>query len=205
MRAFGLLFLALLAFAAPALSTTLDFEGLGLSEGTLLTNQYPGVSFTSAMLVLPGNPTVGFNGNSSGSGAGGPDNANSGATVADDNPNLNHTMSVTFASPVGGLSLEAADVELATTTESVEFRVFDVPSGGTPLQTVVVAGGDPGTGDGTRKLVNLSGFAGDTTIRRVDIRRLTGSRAPSARTPAGRWTTSRTPRPRPRPSRRRGE
>ncbi len=170
-----LLSLAIVSIAAsrPG-ATTLTFEGLGLSEGTVLTNQYPGVSFSSVMIVLLGAPTVGFNGNSSGSGAGGADNANSGATAGDVSLNLNHTMSVTFADPVGGLSLEAADIELASTTESVQFQVYDAPSGGTLLHTVVVTGGDPGTGDGIRKLVVLSGFAGDTTIRRLDAKRLTG-------------------------------
>jgi hypothetical protein len=169
--------IAVLLLTAPSAgAATIDFEGLGLSEGTTLTTllAHPDVSFSGVKLVLPGNPTVAFNGNSTGSGVGGPDNANSGATASQVDPALGSPMIVTFAVPVGGLSLEAVDIEVASVTESARFRVYDTPAGGMLLQTVVVTGGDPGTGDGLRKLVVLSGFAGDTSIRRLEIVKLAG-------------------------------
>lgn len=170
----------LLAFAGPTLAgpvqaTTMTFESLGLPEGTVLTTlgAYPGVTFSGAMLVLPGTPTIGFDGNSSGSGAGGADHANSGATIAYPDNTFGTTV-ITFGGPVSGLDLELVDVEVGTATEIVQVRAYDSASGGALLHTVTVTGGDPGTGDGRRKLVVMSGFTGDTNIHRLEVEKLAG-------------------------------
>lgn len=41
--------------------TTITFDGSGLSEGDIVTNQFPGVVFSGAILGAPGTPQVGWN------------------------------------------------------------------------------------------------------------------------------------------------
>jgi hypothetical protein len=165
-----------LASSETAQAATMTFEGLGLGEGTLLVSHanYPGVTFSGFIIVVPGSPTVGFNGNSSGSGAGGADNANSGVTIAPGSDFFG-THTITFSAPTSGLALELVDVEVGSQTETVQVRVYASVSGGSPLHTVTLVGGSSGTGDGIRTPIALTGFAGDTTVRRIEVQRLTGA------------------------------
>lgn len=103
----------------------------------------------------------------------GADNANSGVTIAPGSDFFG-THTITFSAPTSGLSLELVDVEVASVLESVEVRVYASASGGSPLHTVTSVGGSPGTGDGIRTPIALTGFAGDATVRRIEVQRLTG-------------------------------
>ena len=150
---------------------TIDFEGLGLSEGTLLTTipAFPEVHFSNAILVLPGAPRFGFQGNSGG-GSGSTDDALSGATMSAPD-NTGGTVVVTFDRPVKDLVFDAVDIEIASYgVELITTRVFDAVIGGTLLHTFTLTGGDPGTGDGILTPINLSsGFLGSDQIRRFEF------------------------------------
>ncbi len=55
-----LLFAILLNARTAICSISVDFESIVASEGSLVTNQIPGVSFSGAILAKPGPPEFGF-------------------------------------------------------------------------------------------------------------------------------------------------
>ncbi len=149
------------------------FEGLGLAEGSpvLSIPGAPEVTLSGASLVRPGsNPYTGFNGNSTGSGAGGLDDANSGDTVSYPDE-TGGTLAIVFDRAVSEVGLDAVDIDTSgSVVETLEIRVYDAPVGGALLYTHTVFPGDPGTGDGTLAPVDLStGFVGASSIRRLEI------------------------------------
>ena len=152
-----------------------DFEGLGLAEGSFLTTipGVPDVSFNNAIYVLPGTPLFGFNGNSSGFGAGGIDDANSGATISAPDA-LGSTVSVTFDTPIKDLMFDVVDIEIGSQIESFTARVYDDTVGGNLLNTITITGGDPNTGDGLLTPVDFStGFIGTDQIQRLEFEQTT--------------------------------
>ena len=168
--------LVIVVTPAVAAADVIDFE-LALPEGTVLSNEYANVSFAGGRLVVPGLPATGFSGNSSGIGAGGEDDANSGQTLTSTSPTTDPIV-ITFDSAVRGAGLDLVDIEGygGGDGESATISVFDVPSGGTPIYTVTVSDvGQPlGYGDGALTHVDLSGFTGDTAIRRIEASRSFG-------------------------------
>lgn len=165
---FACVLLSTFAILAPGtvLGDIIDFEGTGFAEGTVLSTLpgHPGVYFDTGILVLPGNPRFGFNGSSQG-GPGGIGDANSGATyTAPDG--MGETVSIWFDFAVSNLSFEAVDIEIGSQFEFLQSRVYDQPVGGNLLDSVLLNGGDPGTGDGLRTLVEFSGILG---IRRLEF------------------------------------
>jgi len=160
------------------LAALVDFDNppLGLSEGEPVTTipGVDGVTFANAKLVVPGQPYTGFNGNSSGSGAGGADDAGSGNSII--SIGRGSPVVVTFDSSVTNLSFDAVDIDKVGSTgpnpESVTARVYDAVVGGNLLATVEVNGESPGAGDGTLAPVTFAGIAG---IRRLEYDIQTGS------------------------------
>ena len=170
---------AILTFNVASHTSTVTFEDLGLPEGSFVTS-IPGepiISLSGAVLILPDYPITGFNGNSSGFGPGGVDNANSGATISGvvDTTSCgqacqSETVTVTFAKPVKDLTFYTVDIEVATVTEVFTARAYDSEIGGNLLTSVQLTGGDPDTGDG---LLTLVDFPGTDQIRRLEFEALT--------------------------------
>lgn len=151
-----------------AQAAVIDFESLALSEGSPVTN-IPGVpelSITGGVLVVPGSPRTAFNANSSGSGPGGIDDANSGNTLT--SSTVGGTVSITFSTNIQDLQFYAVDVEVGSVTEEFYARVYDADDN--LLHSITLIGGDPGTGDGLLTLINFStGFTGTDSIRRLEF------------------------------------
>lgn len=159
-----------LAFAVlPVSADTIGFDGLGIAEGDTLgtiPTRCTEVTFSDAVLVLPGETPlyIGFNGNSSGSGLGGADDANSGPTIAT-RVIQQGSMNINFAAPVENLSVDLADVEVGGVTEIVRLTIFT--PGGTQIGApITITGGDPGTGDGVLTPVAFTGASG---IGRLEV------------------------------------
>lgn len=173
-----LVFMVLSSGAAVASATTLTFDDLGLAEGNLPAQvpQYPGVTFVSVRLAVPGGALNTFNGNSTGHGAGGFDNANSGNTISRSGTSYMANLGLQFDAPVANLTLDVADVD--ANGEQVRLRVYDAVTGGNLLASVTVTGGNPGTGDGILTPVSFAGLA---DVRRLEVQRI--SDAPGATQP----------------------
>ena len=152
-------------------AAVLDFEGLG-AEGSLITSiaGVPELTISGGTLVVPGNPRTSFNGNSSGSGPGGIDDANSGNTLT--SQSNGSTVVFDFSKNIRDLQFFAIDIEAGSVTEIFSAEVFDVD--GNSLNSITLTGGDTGTGDGVLSLVDFStGFAGSNLIRRLEFSALT--------------------------------
>lgn len=149
-----------------------DFDGDVVFDGGFVTgiSTVPELSISGAILATPGSPTEAFNGNSTGSGAGGIDDANSGATISTPSGS-GSTVSIRFSRPVSNLTFDAIDIDTtASFLETLTARVYDAPVGGNLLQTIVIQPGDPGTGDGTLAPVDFSsGFVGTDAIQRLEF------------------------------------
>ena len=154
-----------------AQATVIDFENLG-PEGTIVTSvpSAPELTISGGILVVPGNPRTAFNGNSSGEGPGGIDDALSGNTLK--SASNGSTVVFTFSTDIKDLQLYAVDIEIGTVTEVFEARVYD--AGDNLLHTITLTGGDPGTGDGLLALVDFStGFTGSGSIRKLEFEAIT--------------------------------
>jgi len=155
----------------------IDFEGFGLSEGDPVVS-IPSVfqvTISGANLVVPGSPTFCFNGDSQpgGNPAGGPDDASTGDSICAST--VLGTITIMFDSPVEDLTFDVLDVEIGSVTEIITSRVYDAKVGGNLLHTIVITGGDPGTGDGIATTVDFSsGFAGTNDIQRLEFESNTG-------------------------------
>ena len=170
----GVVSLGLTLILNTASAETIDFDGLGLAEGTIITAVpgFSGVTFNGAKLVLPGGvPNTGFKGNSTSGGVGGPDDANSGATITTIDPPQG-IIEITFATPVQGLNFDVADIDIIrdSFTETIVARVYDAPVGGTQLHEKAITANDQGTGDGVLTMFDFSGgFIGVDRIQRLEI------------------------------------
>jgi hypothetical protein len=144
----------------------IDFESLPLAEGESLTNEIPGVTFSGAILAMPGDPRAAFQ-----LGNGSIDVANagedfSGNFITDElgpgefNPGV---ITVSFLAPVNDLSLRIADIDSPTSLEQVELRAYDV---GGLVETLFLTTASPDTGDGVATLVEFT--ASLITVLEID-------------------------------------
>ncbi len=183
--AFSILLLAPVGAQNAFALIMIDFEGLGLSEGDPVVSipGVPEVTISGANLVVSGSPNFCFNGDSQpgGNPAGGFDDASTGDSICASTPQ--GTVTITFDDPVEDLTFELLDVEIGTATEIITSRVYDAQVGGNLLHTIVITGGDPGTGDGESTTVDFSsGFAGTDDIQRLEFE-LTSMSPPGALSP----------------------
>ena len=137
----------------------IDFEGLGLSEGDPVVS-IPGVPEVTIgganLVVVSGGSPFCFNGDSQpgGNPAGGFDDASTGDSICAST--ALGTITIMFDDPVEDLTFDVLDVEIGSSTEIITSRVYDAKVGGNLLHTIVITGGDPGTGDGEATTVDFS-------------------------------------------------
>jgi hypothetical protein len=151
----------------------IDFEGLGLSEGDPVVSipGVPEVTISGAnLVVVSGGSPFCFNGDSQpgGNPAGGFDDASTGDSICAST--ALGTITIMFDDPVEDLTFDVLDVEIGSVTEIITSRVYDAKVGGNLLHTIIITGGDPGTGDGVATTVDFSsGFAGTNDIQRLEF------------------------------------
>ena len=143
--------------AAPAFAALVDFEGLPAS--TVVTNQFPGVTFSSgsgSQNLVVTRSGVGFGDNFLCTGAGG-------------SPTCIGETILTFASGVSGLTFYQVGDDQAV--DGARVALVDVSVGGTFAATVNILGD---TNFFNPNLVDLSAFSNVTSIRIHDITDQTG-------------------------------
>jgi len=129
-----------------------------LANGAALpTNYFSGMTISNALLVYQGptTPAIAFNfpnGGQSGDVVSNPANFNGNFLTTAGNPGGSAVMTFVFDSPVNNLGIWLADVD---STESYVLSTFD-PSNNS-IDSVTVAVGGPGTGDGVATAVSLPG------------------------------------------------
>lgn len=146
--------------ARTGISALITFDGSGASEGAAIDSQFSGVTFSAAILSLPGDPLSAFYG----------DNSNvannldtvtanpsfSGPFISDTivggDPTVTGIIQVTFTAPANDVSFWIADID-APPGEMLSVQAFD--SLGVQIGTTTISSGDPGTGDGIATLVSL--------------------------------------------------
>ena len=143
--------------AAPALAALIDFEGL--PAATVVTNQFPGVTFSSASgsqnLVVT-RSGIGFGDNFLCTGVGG-------------SPTCTGETILTFANGVSALTFYQVGDDQAI--DGARVALVDVSVGGTFAATVDILGD---TNFFNPNLVDLSAFSNVTSIRIHDITDQTG-------------------------------
>lgn len=133
---------------------TADFEGTGLAEGSLLTNQISGLTITGGKIVREGAPLFGFGSQY------GPDTVDTGACFDNDflrptSTDIGHVMRIEFDMPTDILVFTLGDVDpISIAIERVEIRAYN--SSGLLLESLIIKNDDPDTGDGHGTLVELT-------------------------------------------------
>ena len=143
--------------AAPALAALIDFEGLPAS--TVVTNQFAGVTFSSAsgsQNLVVARSGIGFGDNFLCTGVGG-------------SPTCTGETILTFANGVSRLTFYQVGDDQAT--DGARVALVDVSVGGTFAATVNILGD---TNFFNPNLVDLSAFSNVTSIRIHDITDQTG-------------------------------
>ena len=149
---------------------TIDFENIGLVEGESVL-QVEGVTFINANYVSPGNPRTAFNGNSTGSGLGNIDDANTGSSITASIPL--GTVVMTFPKSVNDASLNLLDIDPAgSSEEEIEVRVYSDPLGNNLLGVKNAKTGDEDSVDGGAYPIFLSEFE---NIIRIEIQKVDGN------------------------------
>ncbi len=162
-----LLGLGITAKASPIVT---DFEGLGLAEGALVTNQIAGVTFEGAILVKPGGPEFGFTNN-----VGGvffdtvlPGESFAGDFISDvpvgGDPIVAGIIGLLFDVPINDLRFYVADIDSGIGFSDV-FTAKAFNTGGSLIETIVVTAGSPSTGDGVATPIAFAAFG----ISRVEL------------------------------------
>lgn len=142
-----------IASATPA--TLVTFDGSGLVEGASVTTQFAGVTFSNAILALPGSPIYAFGVAPSQDDTILANTSFNGPFITD--PLVggdfapSSTIRITFDMPANNVSFWVADIDGGP--EKLTAAAFD--SVGTQLGTVTVNAGDPGTGNGIATLISL--------------------------------------------------
>jgi hypothetical protein len=147
--------------AREALSALITFDGSGVGEGVAVNNQFTGVSFSGAILALPGAPVVAFygqNNNTTDNLDTAPGNPSfSGPFITDNivggDITISGTIEITFASAAKDVSFWIADID-GPPIETLSVQVFDLT--GVQIGSTSITSGDPGTGDGIATFVPLS-------------------------------------------------
>lgn len=154
---------ALMLAIQPAQAAYIDFDGSSLTEGASVTNQFSGVTFSGAVLALPGDPLIAFlsvvgSDNTLGSGAA----FFNGAFLADENIGIGtpKLITATFSLLVDNVSFWAADVD---GNDVLNAQAFD--SSGGLLESITVNAGDTDTGDGEAFQVSFSSAG----IKQIEI------------------------------------
>ncbi|MEM7394256.1 MAG: hypothetical protein AAF492_18105, partial [Verrucomicrobiota bacterium] len=152
-------------------SNLLDFSSTNLQDGQVIpaVNGIDDLILSGAILIQPGGTQHAYDGNESGSGAGGIDDSGTGNAIAPAAPGEDVTF--TFARPVKDLRFELQDIEVVSGlgAEIVSITLFDSETGSEAFYTNTVSGNDTNTGDGVRSLIDLSGIPGADRIRRLRL------------------------------------